>query len=77
MNAAKDEARHDFLELLQVACESLVELEQDQFGLVLAQARKMHELIGDAVSDVRKAIESPRETGDREERDERPETLPD
>ena len=77
MNASKDEARRDFLDLLQVACEGLVELEQDKFGLVLAHARKMHELVGDAVAHVRGAIESPRGPGEREERHEPPETLPD
>ncbi len=80
MDAAKDAARRDLLDLLQVAAESLVELEEGKFGLVLAHARRMHELVADGVAHVRGAIASAGGPGGgdgRGERDERAEVLPD
>src|SRR5438876_541013 len=38
---AKDEARREFLDLLQVAAESLIELEENRFGVVFAKVRRI------------------------------------
>jgi len=54
---AKDEARREFLDLLQVAAESLVELEEGRYGLVLAKTRRMRELLLGGEEAVSEAIE--------------------
>ena len=54
---AKDEARREFLDLLQAAAESLVELEEGKFGLVLAKTRRMRELLLGGEEAVSEAIE--------------------
>ncbi len=66
MNAPKEDARRAFLQALQVAAESLVELEDGRFGVVLARVRMLHELVSDAVAHVRRVIESRTEPGGRQ-----------
>ena len=54
---AKDEARREFLDLLQVAAESLIELEENRFGVVFAKVRRMRELLLEGEEAVSEAIE--------------------